>query len=255
MTKKGERIVYGIHPVVKALQAEGCSCRKLAIIKGHANLKTKGVLSIARELGVHVEILPRDAFQKKYRQLGNNQGVVGYFPAKPVISLDDLIIEAFQADPKPILTVLDGVQDPQNLGAIIRSAEVLGLSGLVIPIRRASPLNETVAKCAAGAVETLPIVCVKNLDNALDKLKEAGFWIVGLDMQGETACDCLDYDIPIVFLIGGEEKGIRPILKRKCDFITAIPMRGTIGSLNVSSASAVVFHEAMRSRRKKAGKN
>ena len=248
MAQRNERILYGIHPVARALEFEKKNCHKLTVLESQTHPRVLELAHIAREIGILVEVLPREVFAKKYRNFENNQGVVGYFSIKPQMSLDELVSQAFCIGDKPILAVLDGVQDPHNLGAIIRSAEALGINGVIIPSRRASPLNETVAKCSAGAIESLSIVSVNNVALALEKLKKAGFWVVGLDEAGETPCQCLDYDMPIAFLIGSEGKGIRPLLKKKCDFTAKILMRGSVGSLNVSSASAVVFYEAMRGR-------
>ncbi|MFQ5716279.1 MAG: 23S rRNA (guanosine(2251)-2'-O)-methyltransferase RlmB [Nitrospinales bacterium] len=170
----------------------------------------------------------------------------------PIRGSSDIFLQRklFRQTPQPTLAVLDGIQDPQNLGAVIRSAEALGIHGIILPRRRTAPLNETVAKCSSGALETIPIAMAINLANALKLLKKHGFWVVGVDTDGKKPCYRLSFDSPTALLIGSEGKGIRPLLKRACDFTVSIPMKGKVGSLNVSAASAVLFYEILRQKRK-----
>jgi len=160
--------------------------------------------------------------------------------------LEELIELAFQKSPLPILVALDSIQDPQNLGAIIRSAEALGIHGIVLPKNRTSAINETVAKCSSGAIEYLPIAWVTNLTRGIEQLKKAGFWVAGIAPDGNTPCYQHKFDAPMVLVIGGEEKGIRPLLKKSCDVTLKIPMEGSLGSLNASAAAAVIFYETLR---------
>ena len=162
------------------------------------------------------------------------------------MTLDDLIANALKESEHPILVLPDGIQDPHNLGAIIRSAEAMGIQGMVLPRHRVASLNETVAKCSSVAVEKLPVTWVTNLTNAIEKLKEAGFWIVGIDPVGKTSCYDFKFEMPVALLIGGEGKGIRPLLKKTCDFTLVIPMVGSMNSLNTSAAGAVIFYEVLR---------
>ena len=165
------------------------------------------------------------------------------------MSLDELIRQAFQKTSKPTLAVLDCIQDPQNIGALIRSAEAQGINGIILPKNRSAPLNETVVKCSSGAIETVAITTVINLAKTLETLKKNGFWIIGVDMNGEKTCDRFSFDSPIALVLGNEEKGIRPLLKRNCDFTVSIPMGGIVGSLNVSTAGAILFYEILRQKR------
>jgi 23S rRNA (guanosine2251-2'-O)-methyltransferase len=165
--------------------------------------------------------------------------------------LHELISGALEKSTDPILVISDGIQDPHNLGAIIRSAAAMGIQGMVLPKHRVAPLNETVAKCSSGAIEKLPITWVPNLSNAMEKLKESGFWIVGIDPEGTTSCYDFKFDMPVALLIGNEGKGIRPLLKKNCDFTLSIPMASSMNSLNASTAGAVVFYEALRQKLKK----
>ena len=173
--------------------------------------------------------------------------MVGYFDRRPAQDLDGLL-QLAGGHPSPILVLLDEIQDPHNLGAVLRSAEVLGLQGAVVPNRRSAPLNATVAKCASGALETLPIAQVTNLVRAVEELKENGYWVVGLDMDGEADCGELDYNFPLALVLGGEEKGIRSLLRKSCDTLVRIPMQGQVESLNASAAASIVFYEAVKNR-------
>jgi len=203
------------------------------------------LIELARENKVPIETIPKTAFQKKYRS-HNHQGVVGVFAIIQALELDELIKQAFQKSRLPVLVVLDSIQDPQNLGAIIRSAETLGIQGMILPKNRTSTINETVAKCSSGAIEHLPIAWVTNLTRGVEHLKEAGFWIAGVVPDGDTPCHQYKFDTPVVLVLGGEEKGIRPLLKKSCDVTLNIPMQGAIGSLNASAAAAILFYEALR---------
>lgn len=240
-----DNFIFGVNPVYEALKASKRRCYKIVLEEGKGHSRIRAILDLARPQGVRVETLPRPVFQKKYHS-GSHQGIIAYFSDKETLSLEDLIQQAFQADPQPTLVLLDEIQDPHNVGAIIRSAEVLGVQGVVITKHRSAPLNETVAKCSAGAMEMMPMAWVTNLSQTVEELKQAGFWTVGVDIDGEKQCGQFDFNMPTALVIGGEEKGIRPGLRKVCDFTVSIPMRGTIGSLNASAAAAVVFYEVLR---------
>lgn len=243
--QENDNFIYGINPVHEALKASKRRCHKVVVEEGKIHARIRAIMDLARSQDVRVEILSRQIFQQKY-QACPHQGVIAYFSEKEAISLPGLIKLAYQSDPQPTLVLLDEIQDPQNMGAIIRSAEVLGVQGIIIPKHRSAPLNETVAKCSAGAMETMPVAWVTNLAQAIEELKQAKFWIVGVDMDGEKNCHSFDFNMATALVIGGEEKGIRPGLRKICDFTVSIPMKGKIGSLNASAASAVVFYEVLR---------
>ncbi|KMP11475.1 23S rRNA methyltransferase [Candidatus Nitromaritima sp. SCGC AAA799-C22] len=242
-------ILYGINPILEALKASRRRCYRIIVEEGKSSPRLKSLLNLCRTRRVKVESLSKTEFQKRYRPY-THQGVVGHFSVKETLGLTDLIAGAFQETPHPVLILPDGIQDPQNLGAVVRSAEALGLQGMVLPKHRAAPLNETVAKCSSGAIEKFPIAWVTNLVHAIEELKESDFWIVGIDPQGKTPCYEFKFDMPVALLIGGEEKGIRPLLKKTCDFTLSIPMAGSMSSLNASAAGAVVFYEILRQRRR-----
>jgi len=240
--------VFGLNPVFEALKARKRRCYKLVIEQGKSQVRLNSVIELARENKVPIETIPKTDFQKKYRS-HNHQGVVGIFAIIQGLELDELVQQAFQKSRLPVLVVLDSIQDPQNLGAIIRSAETLGVQGMILPKNRTSTLNETVAKCSSGAIEHLPIAWVTNLTRGIEHLKEKGFWIAGVVPEGNTPCHQYKFDTPVVLVMGGEEKGIRPLLKKSCDVTLNIPMQGAIGSLNASAAAAILFYEALRQKK------
>ena len=245
--KKKQEIVYGVHPLQQALDRGKRQCYKIVLEKGHPPARLASSVKLAKTQGARVESLSPEIFRKKYGK-HNHQGIVGYFSPLQTLELDTLIEEAFQSGPHPALVLADEIQDPQNLGALIRSAWVLGVQGLILPRHRSSPLNETVAKCSAGAMESLPVACVSNLKQATEILKKKDFWIVGVDMAGDRSCHEFDFNTPVALVIGGEEKGIRPILKKTCDFTVSIPMAGELDSLNAATAAAIIFYERLRQR-------
>ena len=237
--------VFGLNPVLEALKAQKRRCYKIIIEQGKPQARLNLLIELAHENKVPVDTIPKTSFQKKYRNY-NHQGVIGVFAIIPTLGLEELIKLAFQKSPLPILVALDGIQDPQNLGAIIRSAEALGAHGIILPKNRTSAINETVAKCSSCAIEYLPIAWVTNLTRGIEQLKKEGFWIAGIIPDGNTPCYQHKFDAPMVLVIGGEEKGIRPLLKKSCDITLKIPMEGSLGSLNASAAAAVIFYEASR---------
>jgi 23S rRNA (guanosine2251-2'-O)-methyltransferase len=240
--------VFGLNSVYEALKARKRRCYKLIIEQGKSQARLNSLIELARENKVPIETIPKNAFEKKHRS-HNHQGVVGVFAIIQAFELDELIEHALQKSKLPVLVALDSIQDPQNLGAIIRSAETLGVQGMLLPKNRTSTLNETVAKCSSGAIEHLPIAWVTNLTRSIDHLKDKGFWVAGVVPDGDIPCHEYSFDTPVVLVLGGEEKGIRPLLKKSCDVTLNIPMKGAIGSLNASAAAAILFYEALREKK------
>jgi 23S rRNA (guanosine2251-2'-O)-methyltransferase len=240
-----QTLVVGINPVREALVASKRRCHKLIIEQGKATPRVQNVIKLAEAKQIPVESLPKALFHKKFQQKVH-QGIAGYFTGIATLELEELIEIAFQKTSLPTLVILDGIQDPQNLGAIIRSAETLGIQGMILPKHGSPDLNETVAKCSSGALEHLPITWVTNLNHCIEKLKESGFWVAGVVPDGEMPCYQYKFNAPSALVIGGEEKGIRPLLKKSCDVTLAIPMNGKLQSLNAASASTVIFYENLR---------
>ncbi len=240
-------LIVGLHSVRKALESGNRACEKLVVASGSPKNRIHPILDLARKKAIPVETLSPSVFQKRYKDK-NNQNLVGYFAVRRSQNLEELLEVASQYK-NPIVVILDEIQDPQNLGAVLRSAEVLGLQGAIIPNRRAAPLNATAAKCASGALEVLPVATVTNLVRAAEELKENGYWVVGLDTEGATDCGSFEFNYPLALVLGGEQKGIRPLLKKTCDATIKIPMQGQVESLNASAAAAIVFYEACGKRK------
>lgn len=247
-SKKGTSRLSGLHPVMHALQAGQRTCFKLIVEAGNSSARLNPLLALARKKNINVEELNSKAFKKKFGS-GSNQGVAGLFSAKSLLELDVLIEQAScHPNGHPVLVAIDGIQDPHNLGAVIRSAEALGLSGMILPRHRSAPLNDTVAKCSAGAVESLAVAQVTNMVPAMTQLKEVGYQVVGLDVEGDTPIAGFETTSPVVLVLGGEEKGIRPLLKKQCDVLLTIPMSGQVQSLNASTSAAIAFYQLTHKR-------
>ena len=212
---------------------------RVLIAKGAAGPRMQEIVELCRELAVPVRFEPRDMLD---RLAGSSvhQGVVALGAAGAHAELEDLLPGA------KLLVVLDGIEDPHNLGAIVRTAHAAGAAAVVIPERRAAGLTETVAKAAAGALEHLPVARVTNISRTLEMLKARGFWIYGLDERGTQDYDRAEYAQPTVFVLGGEGKGLHDLVKKHCDLLVRIPLAGRISSLNVSVAAGIVLFEWKR---------
>jgi 23S rRNA (guanosine2251-2'-O)-methyltransferase len=231
-------ILSGIHPVLEALRA-GRPLERVVIAKGAGGARLQEIIDAARSRSTPVRFEPRPAIDR-LAGTAAHQGVVALGAAGKYGSLDDLAADA------RLVVVLDGVEDPHNLGAIIRTAHAAGAGAVVIPERRAAGLTDTVAKAAAGALEYLPLLRVGNINRALEVLKERGYWIYGVDERGDQVYSAAEYASPAVFVLGGEGKGIHELVRRHCDAIVRIPMAGKISSLNVSVAAGVVLFDWQR---------
>jgi 23S rRNA (guanosine2251-2'-O)-methyltransferase len=204
----------------------------------------QALVDACRRNGVPVRFEPRDRLDKEARG-GVHQGVVAFGGAREYVELSDVIAEA---GPDALIVVTDGVEDPHNLGAVIRSAHAAGAVAVAIPERRSAGMTETVAKAAAGALEFLPVVRVKNVNRALDELKAAEFWVYGLDERGEQTCWETDLRGRVALVLGAEGKGLHRLTAEKCDSLIRIPMQGQVASLNVSVAAGIALFEAVRQR-------
>ena len=242
--------IYGINAVAEALKARGRSFEWVGVSKERHDLRLQRVVDECRRQGVAVRFLGRAELD---RMAGNNahQGVVAITSNKRYNDLDDVI--AAKRGQHSLIVVLDGVEDPHNLGAILRTADAAGADGVVIPERRAVGVTATVAKASAGASEHLPMAKVTNIARTLEELKEKNLWIVGLDERGTQTYNTLDYNMDCAIVLGSEGKGVHDLVAKKCDFLVSIPMLGKVPSLNVSVAAGVVLYEIVRQRRKKAG--
>jgi 23S rRNA (guanosine2251-2'-O)-methyltransferase len=240
--------LYGINTVAEALKARGRAFEWVAVAKERHDLRLQRVIEECRKNGIAVRFLPRPELD---RMAGNNahQGIVAVTSSKQYSDLDDLF--ASRRGAHSLIVVLDGVEDPHNLGAILRTADAAGADGVVIPERRAVGVTGTVAKASAGASEHLPVAKVTNIARTVEELKSKDFWSVGLDERGGQPYDAVDYNMNCAIVLGAEGKGLHDLVKKKCDFLVSIPMLGQVPSLNVSVAAGIVLYEVVRQRKKK----
>jgi len=233
-------VLIGVHPVVEALRA-GRPLERILIARGAGGHRLQEVIDLARTTGTPVRFEDRGALDR-LAGAKSHQGVVALGAEKKYAQLEDI------APAAELLVVLDGVEDPHNLGAIIRTAHAAGANAVIVAERRAAGLTETVAKAAAGALEYLPVVQVVNINQTLRSLKGEGYFIYGLDENGDVTYDAVDWPERSAIVMGAEGKGLHDLVKRNCDALVRIPMAGKIASLNVSVATGIVLF-AWRSRR------
>jgi 23S rRNA (guanosine2251-2'-O)-methyltransferase len=234
-------ILSGIHPVAEALRAKR-ALERLLVAQGAGGPRLQEIIDLARRASIPVRFEPRAALDR-LAGTSAHQGVVALGAAQKYTDLDGLT-------PCEMLVVLDGVEDPHNLGAIIRTAHAAGAGAVVIPERRAAGVTDVVAKAAAGALEHLPVVRVTNVNRALEELKQRGFWIYGLDERGAETYDQVEYASPAAVVLGGEGKGLHEQVRKHCDALVRIPVAGPISSLNVSVAAGVMLFEWRRRKSK-----
>ena len=232
-------ILSGIHPVAEALRANQ-HLERLLVAQGAGGPRLQEIIDMARRAQVPVRFEPRSALDR-LAGTSAHQGVVALGAAGTYADLDT-------AAESQLVVVLDGVEDPHNLGAIIRTAHAAGAGSVIIPERRAAGLTDVVAKAAAGALQHLPVVRVTNVNRALEDLKRRGFWIYGLDERGAEDYSRVEYASPTAFVLGGEGKGLHEQVRKHCDVLVRIPLAGKIGSLNVSVAAGIALFEWKRRR-------
>jgi 23S rRNA (guanosine2251-2'-O)-methyltransferase len=243
------RILYGVNPVRELLRAGGAEVSELWLAEGGSRAAAFAELErLGRGAGAKVRAAPR---QKLDRLAGTDrhQGVVAVVADFRYAALDELLAAAAASGRPPLLVVLDGVEDPHNLGAVIRSAHALGAHGVVIPKDRAVGVTPAAAKASAGAVERCPVARVTNVAKTLEDLKVSGVWSVALAADGERPLGELDLRGPTALVLGSEGEGLRPLVRKTCDLSAKIPMTGEIDSLSVSASAAVALYEAARQRR------
>jgi 23S rRNA (guanosine2251-2'-O)-methyltransferase len=238
--------IYGINAVTEALKARGRAFQWVGMAKERHDIRLQRLIEDCRRLSVPVRFLQRTELDHMAGNAGH-QGVVAVTSAKQYNALEDVV--AAKRGKYSLLVVLDGVEDPHNLGAILRTTDAAGGDGVVIPERRAAAVTGTVTKTSAGASEYLPIAKVTNIARTIEELKEQNIWTVGLDERGPQTYDALDYNMDCALVLGAEGKGLHDLVKKKCDFLVSIPMLGKVSSLNVSVAGAVVLYEIVRQRR------
>lgn len=240
----------GIHAVREALEA-GSALDRIVIAKGRQDSRIEEIVQLARGRGIAVRFEDRGQLDR-LANTRDHQGVVALAAARAAATLVDILTRANQSKGQiGLIVLLDGVEDPHNLGAIVRTALAAGAHGVVIPERRAAGLTDTVARASAGALAHLPVAKVTNLARTMEELKEAGYWLVGLDEAGEKSYTEVDYTSPTGIIMGGEGGGLHELTRKRCDFVVSLPTSGPVKSLNVSVATGVVLFEALRQRHTK----
>ena len=240
-------LIYGRNPVVEALRA-GNEVDKIYVAAGIGEVPViEEIKRRARAARVPIQQIDRRALDRM-TDGGVHQGVVAEVADFGYVTLDDLLARAGEANEPPLLLLLDSIQDPHNLGALMRTAEAVGAHGVVIPKHRAAGITPTVVKASAGAAEYLPVAQVTNLARAIDDLKKQGVWIAGLDAAGTKAYDEVDWKGPMAIVVGAEGAGLGRIIAERCDFLVRLPMRGHVDSLNAAVAGSIVLYHAWRKR-------
>ncbi|MDG4657846.1 23S rRNA (guanosine(2251)-2'-O)-methyltransferase RlmB [Ectobacillus antri] len=237
--------VIGRNPVIEALKS-GRDINKIWVSEGANKGQIQTVLQLAKENGVIVQQSPK----KKLDQMveGNHQGVIAQVAAYEYADVDDLFKLAEERGEAPFFLLLDEIEDPHNLGSIMRTADAVGAHGIIIPKRRAVGLTAAVAKSSTGAIEYIPVARVTNLARTIDELKERGVWIAGTDAKGSDDYRNLDGTLPLGLVIGSEGKGVSRLVRDKCDFLIRLPMKGKVTSLNASVAAGLLMYEVFRKR-------
>lgn len=240
--------IVGRRSVQEALRA-GRELEKLLVAEGVAKGSVAVLLKSARDRGIPVQYVPRNRLDRLTAG-ANHQGVVAEAAAYRYARLEDLFRRAEERGESPFFILLDGIEDPHNLGSILRTADAAGAHGVIIPKRRAVGLTYAVGKASAGAVEHVPVVRVTNLPRTAEELKEAGLWIIGSSPEGESDYTEADYTMPLGLVIGSEGRGMSRLMKETCDLLVRLPMAGRVASLNASVAAALLMYEVLRWRRR-----
>lgn len=245
MAELPDDVLVGRNAVVEALKS-GRGINKILLAQGDRAHDIEELLVLAKERGILTQTVERSKIESVAAG-HRHQGVLAYVAPVPYIEVEDILARAEKKDEPPFLLLLDELEDPHNLGALLRTADAAGVHGILIPKRRSVPLNATVAKTSAGAVEYVPVARIGNVAQTLKKLKERGLWVVGADMDG-TPYDKADLTGPMVLVVGSEGKGMSRLTRETCDIIVSLPMVGRINSLNASVAGSILLYESLKQR-------
>lgn len=239
------QVIYGINPLLEALKGNDRVIKTLVVAAGRGGEPVRKILNLAKIAGIPVEFKDRDYLD---RQTGgrSHQGVIGFTDEFAYASVDDVIANRHSESKNDLILVLDGVTDPQNMGSLIRTAHCFGANGVIIPKDRSASVTSAVIKVSAGATGHTPVAMEVNLSHTIEYLKDKGFWIYGADAEKEQSMKTMDYRRRVVVVMGSEGKGIRPLIRKKCDFHISIPMKGKIDSLNVSVAAGIILYDIRR---------
>ncbi|EAG4184275.1 23S rRNA (guanosine(2251)-2'-O)-methyltransferase RlmB [Listeria monocytogenes] len=237
--------IGGRNPVLEVLRSDR-DIHKIYVQEGSQKGVLKQVLTLAKERKIQVQFVPKQKIEKVVS--GANQGVAAQVAAYQYAELDDLFAAAEAKDEMPFFIILDELEDPHNLGSIMRTADSVGAHGIIIPKRRSVGLTQTVAKASTGAMEYVPVVRVTNMVRTMEELQKRGLWIFGTDAKGSSDYRTMDVDMPLAIVIGSEGFGMSRLVREKCDFLLHLPMRGKVTSLNASVAASLLLYEVYRKR-------
>jgi 23S rRNA (guanosine2251-2'-O)-methyltransferase len=237
-------LICGINPVLEALAAGTRHFDRLLIVKGLRNPRVSEAIARAGQQGIPLRFEARETLDRMAGGL-SHQGIMAVVSAKPVIDAETLLNEARNP---ALIVLLDGVEDPRNLGAVLRTAEAAGADGVLLPERHSAGLSETVSRASAGGLEHVKVARIGNVAQAVENMKSRGLWVVGFDAAGTERWDAVDYRRPVVLVLGGEGKGMRRLVRERCDHLVSLPLFGHVGSLNVSVAAGIALYEVIRQR-------
>jgi 23S rRNA (guanosine2251-2'-O)-methyltransferase len=240
-------VVYGIHAVQEALKAHPETIERICVEKGNKNSRIRELVELARSHHIRFSFEDRSWLDRK-AQGERHQGILCYAAEVATLDIEDLLRES---QTPGLLLVLDGIEDPHNAGAILRSAEAANVDGVIVPNRRSCSLSPTVVKASAGAAAHVRIARVTNITSSIELLKERRFWVAGLDASASRSVWDADLTVPVALVLGGEGRGLHALVKKKCDFLLSLPILGNVGSYNVSVAAGIALYEVLRQRMNK----
>ena len=240
-------VIYGINAIRDLLRFSEDGWEKIIIASGRSGTSVKEIIETARSRKIPLEYGERK-YLDKLSGTSEHQGIIAFYKSFVYADLDEVIKNRNQSFHFDLVLILDSIMDPQNLGSIIRTAHCLGANGIVIPEDRAAQVTAAVYKSSAGSVQQIPVARVINLAQSIDYFKSKGFWVFGADVHGGNPLVNMDFKCSVALVLGGEEKGIRPLVRKKCDFLVTIPMAGNFDSLNVSVAAGIIQYEILRQR-------
>jgi len=244
-SKDGIQVIYGVNPLLESLKGTELDIQTLFLLHGKKGEPVQQLLHLAAGKRIPVIYKTREEMDRLSGR-GAHQGVMGIRRTFSYTTIEEIVLRPTKEENKRLLVLLDGITDPQNMGAIIRTGHCFGVDGFIVPENRSSPLTATVFKASAGALLHMPVAVVVNLARAIDFLKEQKFWIYGADMEGTSTCRVFDHVDRVALVMGGEEKGLRPLIRKKCDFLVSIPMRNSFDSLNVSVAAGILMYNIVK---------
>jgi 23S rRNA (guanosine2251-2'-O)-methyltransferase len=242
-------IIYGIHPVREALKSSHLRLQRVWVASRNPSPSLQSILELAQKRNIPLTFTDKEALEKMAGG-GLHQNIIGLVEETFYADLEEMLVRPKKEETKTLFLILDGIQDPQNFGSLIRTALGCGVQGIIIPKDRAVGITPAVIKASAGAAAHMPVVRVVNISMTIDRLKKEGIWVYGASGEGKNLIYDLDLNIDLAIVIGAEGKGIRPLVKKKCDRLFSIPMKGPVSSFNASVSGGMILYEVMRQRMK-----